>query len=116
MTDRAALVRAALDACRAAAALLEAELSAPVAEPDDPLLDLLEIRALHGVGRIAVSEAIRRGDLRASQGPRRRILVRASEVRRWLESRPMRGHSVPATDGDDPLAAALARGELIATH
>lgn len=112
MTDRAAL-RAALAAVAAAHALLAAELAAPVAAPDDPLLDLQEIAERYAVGRRAVVGAIRRGDLAAAEGPRRRILVRASEVRRWLESRPVRPGLRAVDDVDtDPLERALASGDL----
>lgn len=48
------------------------------------LLDLKQVLARYGVGRNALLGAAKRGDIELSQGPRRKFLVRAAEVERWL--------------------------------
>jgi len=53
----------------------------------DDLLDVKQTAERYGIGRRALQAAARRGEVELSQGPRRRFLVRASEVERWLTQR-----------------------------
>lgn len=53
----------------------------------DELLDIRQTTERYGIGRRAVQAAARRGEVMLSQGPRRRLLARASEVERWLTQR-----------------------------
>lgn len=53
----------------------------------DDLLDMKQTAERYGIGRRAVQAAARRGEVELSRGPRRRLLVRASEVERWLTQR-----------------------------
>ena len=55
----------------------------------DELLDLRQVEARFGVSAGTARAAIRRGDVSASRGPRQRLLVRESEIERWLTSRPV---------------------------
>lgn len=56
---------------------------------DDPLLDLRQLQERYQIGRSAALNAIRSGELPAVTGSRRRVMVRASDVDRWLASRPV---------------------------
>lgn len=104
---RAALVAA----LRSVAAALEDEGDEPGPVPD-PLLDLNDLMDRFGVGRRAAVDAVRSGALKASEGPRRRLLFVESDVRSWLTSRPARVNVPREGDPEDPLDAAIARGEL----
>jgi hypothetical protein len=71
---------------------LRAVVQAAVAEAlavkrQDDLLDMKQVAERYGIGRRAAQAAARRGEVELSQGPRRRLLVRASEVERWLTQR-----------------------------
>lgn len=71
---------------------LRAVVQAAVAEAlavkrQDDLLDMKQVAERYGIGRRAAQAAARRGEIELSQGPRRRLLVRASEVERWLTQR-----------------------------
>lgn len=50
----------------------------------DDLLDMKQVAERYGVGRDALLCAAKRGEVELSQGPRRKFLVRAMEVERWL--------------------------------
>ena len=68
---------------------------------NDPLLTLLDARTRYGVSPGTLRQAIRRGDVSASRGPRQRLLVAESELRRWLTERPARGGQRPVGDLED---------------
>lgn len=93
MTDESTKrkLEAALSAARATVALLEAELDDVTTgvTGDDPLLDTKQIKLESGLGHDGVKAAIARGELSASRGPRGKILVLRSELRRYLQSRPV---------------------------
>lgn len=48
------------------------------------LLDLKQVRERYGAGRDSILSAASRGELELSLGPRRKVLVRAGELERWL--------------------------------
>lgn len=79
-------LRAQAAALRAQADVLEA-LAASLAPEADDLLDVAACKAL-GVGRDALLGAADRGELALARGPRRKLLVRRSELERWLASKP----------------------------
>ena len=90
------------------------------ARGEHDLLDMKQIAERYGIGRGAVQAAARRGELELSQGPRRRLLVRAGEVDRWLTHRKYAPPSSPApralhdacSEGTDAIERALAAGRL----
>lgn len=51
------------------------------------LLDLKQVAERYRIGRDSVLAAAKRGEIALSQGPRRKFLVRADEVERWLTHR-----------------------------
>jgi hypothetical protein len=51
------------------------------------LLDLKQVFERYRVGRGAILAGANRGDLELSRGPRRKLLVRAAELERWLTGR-----------------------------
>lgn len=51
------------------------------------LLDLKQVSERYRVGREALLGAAKRGEIELSQGPRRKFLVRAGELERWLTER-----------------------------
>lgn len=48
------------------------------------LLDLRQVSERYSVGRDALLAAANRGEVELSQGPRRKFLIRAAELERWL--------------------------------
>lgn len=96
-------LEAALSAARATVALLEAELDDVTqgVTGDDPLLDTKQIKLECGLGHGGVKAAIERGELTASRGPRGKILVLRSELRRYLQSRPVQPKPRKAQPTDD---------------
>jgi hypothetical protein len=66
----------------------------------DELLDLTQLRQCYQLGRASILGAVERGELVASRGARRRILVRRSAAEAWLASRPVspRASSLPEPD------------------
>lgn len=62
------------------------------------LLNLKEVHERYGVGRGALLAAARRGEVELFRGPRRKLLVRAADLERWLTTRK---YSVPSR-GPDP--------------
>lgn len=66
------------------------------------LLDLKQVAERYRVGRDSVVTAAKRGEIALSQGPRRKFLVRADEVERWLTHRTYAPPDRPvATDMED---------------
>ncbi len=51
------------------------------------LLDLKQVFERYRVGRDALLGAAKRGEIELSQGPRRKFLVRAGELEKWLTKR-----------------------------
>jgi hypothetical protein len=51
------------------------------------LLDMKQALERYRVGRDAILAGARRGELELSRGPRRKLLVRAAELERWLTGR-----------------------------
>ena len=51
------------------------------------LLDLKQVFERYRIGRDAILAGANRGDLELSRGPRRKLLVRAAELERWLTGR-----------------------------
>lgn len=89
----ALVLRAQAQALRAQAAVLEAaatDAESSTRPDDDALLTLADLERDYHLGRDALQAAIRRDELHAVRGGRRRIMVRRSEVERWLASRPYR--------------------------
>jgi hypothetical protein len=85
-------LEAALASARVTVTLLEAEL-ADVTQGvigDDPLLDTKQALAEFGIGHDGIKSAIERGELAASRGGRGKILIARSELRRYLQSKPVR--------------------------
>ena len=86
----------------------------------DDLLDMKQTAERYGIGRRAVQAAARRGEVELSQGPRRRLLVRASEVERWLTQRKYNPPVTTNPTGErdaraqalDPIERAIAAGRL----
>ncbi|MES1173564.1 MAG: helix-turn-helix domain-containing protein [Myxococcales bacterium] len=87
-TEGAASValRAQAAALRVQADTLDA-LAGTFSPESDDLLGVAECRAL-GVGRDALTGAADRGELAVSRGVRGKLLVRKSELDRWLASKP----------------------------
>ena len=81
-------LEAALATARATVATLELAL-AVADEPVDELLDLKKIKVEYSIGDEAVRNAISRGELAATRGPRQRIEVRRSELERWRGATPV---------------------------
>jgi hypothetical protein len=77
------------------------------------LLDLKQVAERYKVGREAIIAAAKRGEIALSQGPRRKFLVRANEVERWLTERkyvpPDRTVPVDLEEWDRQVAASLER-------
>lgn len=90
------LLRAQATNCRAQATTLLAQadtLEALAAEAErgsgaDPVLDSEQTLARYSIGRDGLKAAAERGELTLQRGARGKIMVRESELRRWLESRP----------------------------
>ena len=82
---------------------------------EDPLLGVDEAQAEFGVGRGTIATAAAAGDLSASRGARGKILVRRSELARWIDSRPFKPgpRRVEEHDDSDALEDALQNGELV---
>ena len=51
------------------------------------LLDMKQVFERYRIGREAVLAGAKRGELELSRGPRRKLLVRAAELERWLTGR-----------------------------
>jgi len=51
------------------------------------LLDLKQVFERYQVGRDALLGAAKRGELELSQGPRRKFLIRAGDLKAWLTKR-----------------------------
>lgn len=66
----------------------------------DDLLDLKAIASEFKIGRDAITGALTRGELRGSQGPRRKLLIARSELRRWLAAKPYTPAPPAANDSD----------------
>lgn len=84
------------------------------------LLDLKQVAQRYRVGRAAILAAARRGEIELSQGPRRKLLVRAEEVEGWLTRRkyippshqPAKDMAEWEREADRVLERALAAGRL----
>ena len=119
MTRKEEQVKAALlaeaDAYEALARAKRAQAEALNEGDEDPLLGVDELLEQFKLGRGTVQSAVERGELTASRGARGKILVRRSEVERWLKSRPYRPgvRRVVEADDSDALADALQSGELV---
>jgi len=83
---------AAILSLEASLALLRAERDDVTAgaTADDPLLGTKEIFAETGLGHDGVKAAAERGELAVSRGPRGKLLVARSELRRYLQSKPIK--------------------------
>lgn len=57
------------------------------AQAKHDLLNLKQVSERYRVGRAALLAAARRGEIELSLGPRRKFLVRAGELERWLTDR-----------------------------
>lgn len=77
------------------------------------LIDLKQVAERYRVGRDSVLAAAKRGEIALSQGPRRKFLVRAAEVERWLTERkyvpPDRTVPADMEEWDRQAAASLER-------
>jgi len=75
------------------------------------LLDLKQVAERYRVGRDSLVSAAKRGEIALSQGPRRKFLVRADEVERWLTHRtytpPHRTVAIDMEDWERRAEAAL---------
>lgn len=81
-------------------------------ETDDPLLGTKQIFAETGLGHDGVKAAAERGELAVSRGPRGKLLVARSELRRYLQSKPVQPRKVePAAQSLDDWEA-QAQGAL----
>lgn len=100
----AAVLRAQAASLRAQADVLEAAaVSAEGAAPpaSSGLLDLATIATRYGVRRDAIKAAIRRSEVVAHEGPRRKIMLEQGEVERWLRSKPYRPRRKPSDTADE---------------
>jgi hypothetical protein len=91
--------------------------AAAVADPasDDERLDVKQTLEQFGVGRDGLKNAADRGKLAITRGARGKLLVRRSELIRWLDSRPYRPTRKvePVGNDFDALDAELQRGGLV---
>jgi hypothetical protein len=118
-TDMKALLYAQADTMEAQARALRALADAyNDAGAADPLLDCEQIRKAYAMGAEAVRAAVTRGELTAVRAGRGKIMVRASELQRYLQSRPYQPTQrrplkteKPANDFDAAQEAELARLE-----
>jgi hypothetical protein len=106
MTDTTPNVKTLLllqaQALRTQADTLEAHANAlPDGEAADPLLDTKQALAEFGIGHDGIKSAIERGELSASRGARGKILIARSELRRYLQSKPV--HPRKATPAAETL-------------
>lgn len=84
------------------------------------LLNLKQVFERYRVGRDALLGAAKRGEIELSSGPRRKLLVRAGELERWLTERkyipPVRSTAQDLEEWDREaersLERALAEGRL----
>ena len=84
------------------------------------LLDLKQVFERYRVGRDALLGAAKRGEIELSQGPRRKLLVRAGELERWLTERkyvpPVRSIAKDLEEwerqANEALERAVAQGRL----
>ncbi len=67
------------------------------------LLDLKQVAERYRVGRGSLLAAAKRKEIELSQGPRRKFLVRAGEVERWLTERKYEASSRRAAAGPTDL-------------
>ena len=110
------LVEAALSSAETTVSLLRAQLAEIDSAPaNDPQLGCDELLKEFKLGRGTVQGAVERGELTASRGARGKILVRKSEIERWIASRPYRPgpRRVEETDDSDALEDALRSGDLV---
>jgi hypothetical protein len=56
----------------------------------DELLDASQALESYGIGRDGILAAVDRGELEAIRGARKKLLVRRSEIERWIASRPVK--------------------------
>lgn len=108
-------LEAALSSARATVAILEAELADVTAgvTGDDPLLDTKQALTEFGIGHDGIKSAIERGELTASRGARGKILIARSELRRYMQARPVKPRKVaPAPASDLDAWERQAQGEL----
>jgi hypothetical protein len=91
--------------------------AAATADPtaDDEHLDVKQTHAEYGVARDGLKNAADRGELAITLGARGKLLVRRSELVRWLDSRPYRSKRkvAPAENDFDAIDAELQRGGLV---
>jgi hypothetical protein len=84
-----------------------------IAKGRHDLLDLKQVAERYRIGRDSVLAAAKRGEVVLSQGPRRKFLVRADEVERWLTERkyvpPDRTMPADLEEWDRQAAASLER-------
>ena len=77
------------------------------------LLDLKQVFDRYRVGRGALLAAARRGEVELSHGPRRKLLIRAGEVERWLTQNryrpPNRSLSADLEEWDREVTRSLER-------
>ncbi len=117
-TDETMIVTLRVADLREIVRVVVAETLATHAQHD--LLDLKQVADRYRVGRAALLGAAKRGDVTLSLGPRRKVLVRAGEVERWLTSRkyspPVRATAKDLEEwerrADEALERALAEGRL----
>jgi hypothetical protein len=84
------------------------------------LLDMKQLFERYQVGRAALLGAAKRGEIELYQGPRRKFLVRAGEVEKWLTQckyvPPIRSTAKDLEDwerrADEALERAVAEGRL----
>ena len=96
--------------------LIEALAKALPEGDEDPFLGVEEAQAeFNGIGRGTIATAAAAGELNASRGARGKILVRRSELARWIASRPFKPGPRRGTENDDSdaLEDALQTGELV---
>lgn len=95
---------------------IEAVANALPATQSDQLMDHPMLMKEFGIGREAIRAAAARGELAVTQGARRKLIVRRSEVERWLAARtyapaPRRAKAkvVPIGSWEERQAARFAR-------
>lgn len=119
MTERTTSVKALLlsmaETSRKQLDLIETLAKALPDADTDPLLGVDEAQSEFGVGRGTIATAAAAGELSASRGARGKVLVRRSELERWIASRPFKPgpRRVEETDDGDALEDALRSGELV---
>jgi len=118
MTDNKASVKALLLSLtktqREQLDLIDALANALPDGDNDPLLGVEDLKP-YKCGRGTLQTAAENGELTVSRGSRGKLLVRKSELERWIASRPYKPgpRRVEETDDGDALEEALASGELV---